>query len=146
MQVILLRDLAGIGQKGSVRNVADGYALNHLIPNKMAQLATPDALKTLETRVAEEKTRRATQEKEWSAIVHRMKNFTLMLRANANNQGHLYKKITAEDIVRVLSEQGIDVPVESVQPKMAIKETGAWPVLIRLGNQEATVTVDVIAA
>lgn len=146
MQVILLKDVAGVGQKGSVKTVADGYALNLLIPNKMAQLATPDALKNLEARNAEEKAKRAAQEKEWSAIVHRMKNFTLMLRANANNQGHLYKKITPEDIARVLSEQGIDVPVDSVQPKMPIKETGAWPVLIRLGNQEATVTVDVIAS
>ncbi len=75
-----------------------------------------------------------------------MKNFTLMVRANANTQGHLYKKITSEEIARVLSEQGIDVPVESVQPKKPIKETGTWPVLIRLGSNEATVTVDVIAS
>jgi large subunit ribosomal protein L9 len=145
MQVILLRDVAGVGQRGSVKNVADGYALNHLIPNKMAQLATTEALKTLEKRNADEKAHRAEQEKHWAAIVGKMKGFTLMVRANANNQGHLYKKITAEDIVRVLGEQGIDVPIESVQPKMAIKETGTWPVQIRLGNQEATITVDVIA-
>lgn len=146
MQVILLRDVAGVGQKGSVKNVADGYALNMLIPNKMAQMATSDALKHLEKKNADDATHRVAQEKEWAAIAGKMKNFTLLMRANANTQGHLYKKITAEDIARVLSEQGIDVPEESIQPKMAIKEAGAWPVVIRLGTHEATITVDVITA
>ncbi|HWO07241.1 MAG TPA: 50S ribosomal protein L9 [Candidatus Paceibacterota bacterium] len=144
MQIILLRDVAGVGQKGSVKNVSDGYALNYLIPNKLAQLATADALKGLEKRLADENARRAAQEKEWEAIVGRMKNFTLLVRARASTQGHLFKKIAAEDIARVLAEQGIDVPADAIAPKMAIKEIGAWPVVIRLGSHEATITVDVI--
>ncbi len=146
MQVILLKDVSGVGQKGAVKNVADGYALNSLIPRGMAKLATPEALKNLEKSNAEEAARRAAQEKEWTAIVNKMRNFTLMLRVTANNQGHLYKKITPEDIARVLSEQGVDVPADAIKPKMPIKETGAWPVVIRLGAHEATITVDVIAS
>ena len=146
MQVILLRDVSGVGQKGSVKNVSDGYALNHLIPNKMAQMATPDALKNLEKKNAEDKARRAEQEKEWAAIAGRMKSFTLMVRANGDAKGHLYKKISAEDIAKVLREQGIDVPEESIHPKMPIKQTGAWPVEIRLGETVATITVEVITS
>ena len=144
MQVILLRDISGVGQKGSVKNVSDGYALNHLIPNKMAQMATPDALKNLEKKNMEDKARRAQQEKEWTAIAERMKSFTLMVRANGDAKGHLYKKISAEEIAKVLREQGIDVPDESIHPKMPIKQTGAWPVEIRLGNMMATITVEVL--
>jgi large subunit ribosomal protein L9 len=146
MQVILLKDVSGVGQRGAVKNVADGFALNHLIPNKMAQPATPEALKNLAAKNAEDKAHRERQEKEWEAIVGKMKNFTLMVRANANKQGHLYKKITPEDIARVLSEQGIDLPAEAIRPKMPIKEVGAWPVVIRLGAREATVTVDIVGA
>lgn len=146
MQVILLRDVAGVGQKGSVKNVADGYALNMLIPNKMAQLATPAALKDLERKNAEDRAHRAAQEKEWAAIFEKMKAFTLMLRANASEQGHLYKKIGAEEIAKLLREQGVDVPEESIHPKMAIKQTGAWPVEIKLGTKSATITVEVIAS
>ena len=146
MQVILLRDVSGVGQKGAVKNVADGYALNHLIPNKMAQLATPQALKDLEKRAASDKAHREQQETEWAAIFEKMKMFHLMLRANASAQGHLYKKIAGEDIQKLLREQGIDVPIESIQPKMAIKQTGAWPVEIKLGDKSATITVEVIAA
>jgi large subunit ribosomal protein L9 len=146
MQVILLRDIAGVGQKGSVKNVADGYALNHLIPNKFAQMATADTLKDLEKRVANEKKERDEQEQEWAAIAGRMKNFTLMVRANANSQGHLYKKITPEDIARILGEQGINVPPDAIVPKMPIKQSGAWPVDVELGKNKATITVDVITA
>ena len=144
MQIILLRDVGGVGQKGSVKNVSDGYALNHLIPNKMAQMATKEALATLDKRNAEDTVRRAEQEKSWGEMVEKMKKFTLMLRANGNEQGHLYKKITPEDIAKVLSEQGVDVPVESIHPKMAIKQSGTWPVEIKLGNHQATITVEVI--
>ena len=145
MQVILLRDVSGVGQKGSVKIVADGYALNHLIPNKMAQAASKEALANLEKRNAEERAHRAEQEKEWGAIAEKMKKFTLMVRANASPQGQLYKKISAEDIAKVLREQGIDVPEESIHPKMPIKQTGTWPVEIRLGDKEANITVEVIA-
>ena len=146
MQVILLRDVSGVGQKGSVKTVSDGYALNHLIPNKMAQMATPDALKNLEKKNAEDKAQRAAQEKEWSAIAEKMKSFTLMVRANGDAKGHLYKKISAEDIAKVLREQGIDVPEESIQPKMPIKQSGSWPVEIKLGSHSATITVEVITS
>lgn len=146
MKVILLKDVGGVGQKGTVQNVADGFALNNLIPRKLAQLATPDVLKTLERKNAEDSAVRAAQEKEWAAIVGRMKNFTLMLRANASPQGHLYKKVAAEDIARILKEQGIDVPADAITPKMPIKQSGAWPVDIELGSQKATITVDVVAS
>lgn len=146
MQVILLKDISGVGQKGSVKNVADGYALNSLIPRKMAQLATPEALKDLEKKNAADKARRAEQEKEWALMYEKVQNFSLMLRANTDAKGHLYKKISPVEIANLLREQGIDVPEESIHPKMPIKQTGAWPVEIQLGEKKATITVEVIAA
>ena len=145
MKIILLRDVGGLGLRGAVKEVSDGYALNHLIPNKMAQLASKEALASLEKKNAADKALRAEQEKEWAAIAERMKSFTLMVRANADAKGHLYKKITAAEIAKVLGEQGIHVPEESITPKMPIKQTGTWPVEIKLGNLEATITVEVIS-
>ncbi len=146
MQVILLRDISGLGQRGTVKNVADGYALNHLIPQKWAQMATPEALKNHAAKVASETAHRAEQEKAWDAIAEKVQKFTLMIRANASPQGHLYKKISAEDIAKLLREQGIDVPEEAIKPKMPLKQTGAWPVEIQLGKRAITMMVDVIAA
>jgi large subunit ribosomal protein L9 len=146
MQVILLKDVAKVGQRGSVITVADGFALNSLIPRKMAMLATPEALKDLEKKNADNKAHRAAQEKAWDAIFEKMKSFTLMLRANAAPQGQLYKKIGAEEISKLLQEQGVDVPDEAIHPKMAIKQTGVWPVEIKLGDKSATINVEIIAS
>lgn len=146
MQIILLKDVAGVGQRGQVKTVADGFALNSLIPRGMAQLATPEALKNLEKKNAEDRAHRAAQEKEWDAIFEKINKFTLMVRANSDAKGHLYKKIDGEDIAKVLREQGVDVPEESIHPKMAIKQTGTWPVEIQLGEKKAMITVEVIAA
>lgn len=145
MKVILLRDVAGIGQKGAVKIVADGYALNFLMPNKMAKLATNDALKDLEQKVAEDNARREAQEKEWAVTAEKLKKFTLMLRVNAGKDGSLYKKISPSEIASVLREQGIDVPEEAITAKMPIKRIGTWPVDIEFGSHKATITVDVIA-
>ena len=48
MKVILLRDTAGVGKKGDIKNVADGHALNFLLPRKFAEEATPQAIKEAE--------------------------------------------------------------------------------------------------
>lgn len=146
MQIILLKDVSGVGQRGQVKTVADGFALNSLIPRGMAQLATPEALKHLEKKNAEDKAHRAEQEKAWDAIFEKIQKFTLMVRVNSDAKGHLYKKIGGEEIAKVLREQGVDVPEESIHPKMAIKQTGTWPVEIKLGEKSATIAVEVIAA
>ena len=44
MKVILSQDVAGVGRKGEIKNVSDGYAGNFLLPKKLAQIATPNAL------------------------------------------------------------------------------------------------------
>lgn len=146
MQVILLKDVSGVGQRGQVKTVADGFALNSLIPQRKAMLATPAALKDLEKKNAADTAHRAAQEKAWDAIFEKMKSFTLMLRANAAENGNLYKKIGAEEIAKLLKEQGVDVPDEAIHPKMAIKQTGVWPVEIKLGSKSATINVEIIAA
>lgn len=146
MQVILLKDVAGVGQRGSIQNVSDGYALNHLFPNKLAQLASPEAKKALEKKQAEDKAHRVEQEKYWAGIADKMKTFKLLLRVNASEQGHLYKKIAPEDIARILKEQGIELPAEAIKPKMPIKQVGTWPVELRLGSRTETINVEVMEA
>lgn len=146
MKVILLKDVPGVGSKGAIKNVTDGYALNKLIPNKMAELATPAVIKKAETKHAEDEARRAAQEKEWAAFAEQLKSMTLVLRANASEQGHLYKKIGGEEIAQHLRERGINVHEKSVHPKMPIKQIGSWPVEIQLGERAVTISVAVHAS
>ena len=105
MQVILLRDVSGVGQRGSVKTVADGYALNS-DPAQIGADGDAGGFEESGKENAMDMAHRAEQEKEWAAIAEKMKNFTLMVRANADAKGHLYKKIAPEEIAKVLREQG----------------------------------------
>jgi len=145
MKVILLKDVAGVGQKGMVKEVSDGYALNSLIPNKQAEMATPDKLKALEKANAEAKARHDALEIEWKMIEKKLTGMRITLTANANTQGHLYEKISQQDIAAALRSAGVEVPAGMIEPKMPIKHTGEWPVIVKLGSHKAEVIVEIRA-
>lgn len=147
MQVILLRDVAGVGQKGNVKNVSDGYALNFLIPNRLAEMATKEKIQTRQKEEAITKAEMKMREKEWIALVQKLDGKKLEMKANASPQGHLYEKISGEQIATAAEKEWkVTLPAHAVQPKMAIKQTGEWPVEIRLGEHKATITVAVVTS
>lgn len=142
MQVILLRDVSGIGQKGQIKNVSDGHALNYLIPNRLAEMATPDKVKALEKLNAENAKASEAREKEWIALVKQIDGNKVEISANASEQGHLYEKIASADIAEAISEQlKLTIPTDAIAPKMVLKEVGEWPVEVKLGTHKATLIV-----
>jgi large subunit ribosomal protein L9 len=145
MKVILLRDVSGIGQKGSVQNVSDGHALNFLIPNRLAEMATADKLKALEKQKATDAEASAARDKEWRSLTKQLDEARVEIRANASEQGHLYEKLTNIQVSKAINEQlKFAVPPASIEPKMTIKEIGEWPVVIKLGTHSATLIVVVV--
>lgn len=142
MKVILLRDVSGIGQKGALKSVSDGHALNYLIPNKLAIMATPEAMRAIETQKAEEQKASAEREKEWIAITKQIDGKTISLHANASPQGHLYEKISALQVSAMIQKElKLAVPPSAISPKMSIKQTGEWPVEIKLGIHTVNIIV-----
>ena len=110
MKVILLQDVPKMGKKYEVKDVNDGYARNFLLPKKIAEIATPGALKQLETR--REKEVKAVKEKD-SAIkqtLEKLKDFVLDIKEKANENGHLFAGIDAKRISEELKK------LESPQP------------------------------
>lgn len=145
MQVILLRDVSGIGQKGSVKSVSDGHALNYLIPNKLAVMATPEQIKAIETQKIHDAQAAKAQDAEWRVLAKKLEGAKVTLKANASEQGHLYEKISAIEISRAINQQlKATVPPNALEPKMAIKEVGEWPVTLKLGAYTTTMIVVVM--
>lgn len=142
MQVILLRDVSGIGQKGSVKNVSDGHALNYLIPNRLAEMATADKIKEYQKQKADDAAAAAQKDQEWTELAKMIDGKKIEMKANASKQGHLYEKISGGHIATIIREQlKLTIPPDAVAPKMAIKEIGEWPVEIKLGTHTANVIV-----
>lgn len=142
MQVILLRDVSGIGQKGQIKNVSDGHALNYLIPNRLAEMATPDKVKALEKLNAENAKASEAREREWMSLSKQVDGKQIQITANASEQGHLYEKISAADVAEAIQDQlKLSIPTDAIAPKMALKEVGEWPVEVKLGKNNAQLIV-----
>ena len=133
MKVILLEDVRKIGKKREVREVSDGYARNFLFPNKLAELATPAALKKLaEWQAAREKENAGLQAR-LEEIARKFAATTLEFRLKTDSDGTLFGSVNKETILRALRERGL-VTKERVEIHLdrPIKEAGDYLIRVNL--------------
>ena len=145
MKVILSKDVQGTGKAGEVKDVADGYARNYLIPRKLAIPATGGALKNVEQKKASEQKKAAAEEAAARSLADRLTNSPVVVTAKVGDQGRLYGSITSGDIADQLSAQ-LRQPIDKrkIDLDEPIRQLGTFEVTIRLHRAvTATVKVDV---
>lgn len=144
MKVILIADVKKVGKKGSVVTVADGYALNVLIPQKKAVTATPDNLKRHEKGVAEAKGKADQSAARAHELLKQIDEKTLTLEAKAGPTGTLFKSIHESDIVEEIKKQwGIEIPESALTLDHAIKQKGTYVVPVALLGAKAKISVEI---
>lgn len=145
--MIFLKDVARVGQRGTVKEVADGYALNFLVAQGLAEQATPAKLAAWEERQKLAAKDTAMRDAQWVEVLARLKGAKIVVAAKANEHGHLYHQLPTALIVEgIQDEYEIVMPKDSIILKNPIKATGEFPVEIRVGNKNATVTIAVVKA
>jgi len=105
MKVLLIKDVYKLGRAGEVKKVADGYGRNFLIPQGLAVLATPGALRQAEKIRSQAEIRRAALNEELKDLAQRIKGVTLTFAAKAGETGKLYGSITTQDVATALQEK-----------------------------------------
>lgn len=133
MKVILRADVKGVGKKGDLKNVADGYAVNALFPKKLAVPATADSLRQHEH---EEKERRNIAEKNIAAeraLAKKISGMTITLVRRAE-KGKLFGAIHEGDIVEALAKENISVERKQVLFEKQIKEIGNYSIRLNLNH------------
>jgi large subunit ribosomal protein L9 len=137
MQVIFLQNVKGRGEKGQVKNVSDGYARNFLIPQGLAQPATPASLKELEAKKiqaeqgSEEETERVSQ------LIKKMKGQELEFRLKTDDKGSVFSSVTANMIEDALRKHGLEENDRAeVVLKHPLKELGEHKVEVRFHKGE----------
>ncbi len=105
MKVLLVKDVYKLGHAGDVKKVADGYGRNFLIPQGLAVLATPGAMKQIEKIKAQAEIRRQAQNEELKGLADALQGITLTFAAKAGETGKLYGSITTQDIATALTEK-----------------------------------------
>lgn len=145
MKVILLKDVARIGRKFDVKDVPDGYALNMLIPNKLAERATEAAISRLEREKALHEKDEAEAGERFKAMLDGLKNIEILVTAEANEQGSLFRAVHDDEIIAALKEKGFTVESRQIVIPEPIKTTGAHTIELSSGEYRGEITVAVAA-
>jgi large subunit ribosomal protein L9 len=145
MEILLLQDVPGIGKKNDLLIVGDGFALNCLLPDRRALVATP----TVRRRYAEEIKRRAEEKQREialrSSVAGRVTGKEIIFHRKATKTGKLYAAITEKHIVGALKDQ-LSVVVEETAISLPepIKALGTFEATLKAGefSQKFTVKVE----
>lgn len=132
MKVLLLKDVYKLGRAGDVKKVADGYGRNFLIPQGLAVLATPGALKQSAGIRDKADVQRAIVNKEMEVIAKALDGVRLLFAARASETGKLYGSITTQMIAEALkAKTGVDVARRQVDTQ-PLRSLGEYKVHVRL--------------
>jgi large subunit ribosomal protein L9 len=105
MKVLLIKDVYKLGRAGDVKKVADGYGRNFLVPQGMAVLATPGAMKTAEHIRQKASEKRAVLNDEMGTVAEALKKIQIAFGARAGETGKLYGSITSQEIVDAIQQK-----------------------------------------
>lgn len=133
MRVILLKEVAGLGAAGAVKEVKEGYARNYLFPRGLAVEATEGNLRTLtlQREAAAERTRRERQEAEH--LARTLEQALIEVHAKGGEGGRLFGSVTAHQIADALVARGFAVSKKQVELDEPMKAAGFYKVPVRVG-------------
>jgi large subunit ribosomal protein L9 len=148
MKVILLKDVNGLGHTGDVKEVAEGYARNYLLPQRLVAAATPGALGNLKQHIAAERRKAEKIEAAHQALADQLAGITITFRARAGKGGRLYGSITSQDIAEALRVQNnLSIDRRSIQLPEPLRALGTYEVPVRVASgKEPKLTVVVESA
>ena len=136
MKVILLTDVKGKGKKGQMIEVSDGYARNYMLPRKLAQEATADAVNTMRMNDKATAERQARERAEAVAISKQLRELTLVVKAKGGGAGRLFGAVTTGEIAEALKKNaGITIDKRKLVLDENIKNVGTYTVKAKLGYE-----------
>lgn len=133
MKVILWEDIKGIGKKGDVVEVADGYGRNFLLKNKKAGLATEGGIRESQAIKAKADERKAQELAEAKALAERIQDQEITLKEKAGTEGRLFGAVTNKEICEAVNRQfSLNLDKKKFELKDPIKLLGLYQVKIRI--------------
>ena len=146
MKVILLQDVEGLGKAGDLKDVANGYARNYLLPRQLAAGATPSLVANRQQRIVAEQRKVEKQAELNRQQAERLDQIVLTFKARVGSQGRLYGSITSQDIATGLREaENLVVDRRMIDLPNPIRSTGTFTVPVKIAARlEPKITVKVV--
>ncbi len=135
MKVIFLEDVPRVANTGEVKEVADGYGRNYLIPGKLAALVRPEVTDQIEARQRVKTKKQQQLVAELAETAKQLEGKELVITAKVGAKEHLYGSITSADIAAELEKTtGVTVDKRKIEMEGPIRELGSFDIAIRLGK------------
>lgn len=145
MKVVLNQTVRNLGRRGEIVEVKPGYARNFLFPNELADPGTPGRLKMAEQRLEKAVMRKEDLVKNAKDIAGKVAGMKVVIKAKANEKGHLYAGVTEDDIIEeVIKAKSVELDKEFLEMDH-FKEVGEYQVGVKIGDQSEEITVVVEA-
>lgn len=145
IQLLLIHNVEHLGKQGDIVEVKSGYALNYLLPQGLATIATDHHMRMVDKH--REKLRSIELEKlsEYRSQAEELGKQSITIEANANDEGHLYGSVGAHEIVDGLKAAGFSLAQDQIRLEGPLKELGLYTVKIHLHSEvDASVKVWVV--
>jgi large subunit ribosomal protein L9 len=146
MKVILLKDVRGVGQHGEVKNVADGYAINKLFPQKMAEPATEEKIKKVEAEKAAREAEANKAEEQLGNKIAKLRGQSVKIESKATEKGGLFKAVGSKEIAKaILGQHSLEIPEDFIVLTNPIKIIGEHTVKLESKLQKTELIVSVLS-
>jgi len=139
MKVIFLQDVPKVGKRHDVKEINDGYAMNFLLPRKLAVPATPQAVAELDKRKKNIEIEREVQEDLLLKNLEEIKGKVVTIKGKANEKGSLFKAIHKKEIVEEMhKQQHAEIAEEFIILEKPIKEVGEFEIPISIKGKNSS--------
>jgi large subunit ribosomal protein L9 len=137
MKVILNQDVIGLGEEGDIKDVANGYARNFLLPKKMAVLHTRENLAALEHKRTAIESRKEEKRKEAQGLRERLEAEEITFAVPAGENGKLFGSVNNTLVAIELEKKGFQIEKKRIEiPEHTIRSVGTYKVKVRLYDKE----------
>ncbi|WP_054696152.1 50S ribosomal protein L9 [Syntrophomonas palmitatica] len=148
MKVILSREVKNLGKEGEIKEVADGYARNYLIPKGLAREATTSTLKESEEKKLQVQKKKDREKNDAENLRDKLAGKTVQIQARSGGGDKLFGAVTAKEIAEnIKSQYAVDLDKKKIDLGEPIKHLGEYRVKLKIyPSVQTEITVKVVAA
>ena len=147
MKIILLKTYENLGKTGDIVHVKAGFARNYLIPNKIASLANPQNIKSLESYLIAQELKEAKNRTNLETLTKKLDTLTIKFEVKTSDDKKLFGSITSQMISDQLSKEGYEIDKKEINLDEPIKKLGNHKVEINLGyDLDTKIKIKVLAS
>jgi len=139
VKVIFLQDMPKVDRAGEIKEVADGYGRNFLIPRKLAVLVKPENINTIKAQLEAKARSQAQTEAGMLELANQLNGKEIVIEARKGAKDKLYGSITTADIADgIKNTTGLEIDKRKIELAESIRQIGSYDITLKLAKDVAT--------